>query len=120
MDETLANYLKVLKTPAGAPESGRVDWDKVDLLGDGTSIVVEWDEKRLHVLSKGRMGDWSLQALKAPQGWALGDATPEVGGGTLLAKMRWAGKQIEDVALGATPQTSWTVAANPRRRGMRR
>lgn len=120
MDSTLANYLKALRTPSGAPASGSVDWEKMDLLGSTTKIRLEWDPTRLSVSGSGENQTWHLLAHKTADGWSLVEASENVGGGTLLAKFRWAGKQIEDVALGACPNTSWNVVAKPRARGMGR
>lgn len=120
MDSTLSRYLKTLHTPSGAPLSGVVEWDRVDLFGAGTRIKVEWGEDRLEINGESETASWKVLAKKSNEGWDLEEATPCVGGGTLLAKVRWAGRQVEEVAQGATPKTDWDVVAKPRGRGMTR
>lgn len=119
MDTTLTNYLRVLHTPNGAPEEGSVDWDKTDLLGTGTHVRVEWSRDYLVVKGATEIGEWKLEARRGEQGWDAEETTQGVGGGTLLAKVRWAGKQVDEIALGAHPQTSWDVPRKSSRRGMK-
>lgn len=118
MDNTLSGYLKALRTPAGAPPQGRVQWNKKDLFGDESRVEVEWGEDTLRVAGTDPQGQWDIHSRRTQEGWDLESASPRVLGGTLLAKLRWAGKRVEEAAQGTTPLTSWTIPRKGSRRGM--
>lgn len=119
MDRTLSGYLTALRTPAGAPSRGQVEWVKTDLFESQTQILIDWTENVLRVSGSNAGDAWNIQARQTQEGWALEDASPNVQGGTLLAKLRWAGKQVEGAALGTMPKTSWNIPRKGTSRGMK-
>lgn len=120
MDKTLLGFLRALRTPGGSPPDGHVEWTKKDLFENETRVFVAWSENSLSVAGSTQNDTWNIEAHRTSEGWVLKKASPKVQGGTLFAKLRWAGKVVEEVALGATPRTSWEIPRRMTTRGMKR
>ena len=116
MDATLANYLKILKTPAGAPPTGSVVWHSTDLLEGERRVEVSWTETSL-LASGVHLGQpWAVD-IQRSQEWNLASAQGlPTACATSPKALRWAGERIKECALGAAPECSWAIARNEKRR----
>lgn len=117
MDKTLSSYLGTLLTPSGAPESGTVRWEKVNLFGQKTHARIHWSPESLEAAGEGEEGPWRLVLGKRGEGWETIASEGPVGGGTPLARVRWVRQQLLEISHGAAPEADWEI---PQRSGGRR
>ena len=117
MPSSLAQCLRSLNLPLGAPTEGQVAWEGHDLFGQVSAATVSWTESQLFLRGVVAGANWSLEFRPTGTAWEAVRWEGEVKGGTSLAKLRWARSQIE--AIPANPQPSWVVAQGNRRRDRR-